>query len=304
MRTLAGMRRVVVVVLLACAAWDAAGITPAQADGDESFGGVSFSDAQRGWAVFGTRCDSARTLRPRSGDGRRRPRVAIACQPPRVRGRAGDVHAHGAPHRRERRVRHGGADDGDDEIGRRTWTRVACPRPRHSSPSPAGSSPSRARGSGARGHATSCSAARPSGRDELCPACAASATRRRASGRLSSEPVRISTPSATGTRRAAPERPTRVSRSRAAQDAPGSLRGDPCRVPGGNEVRTLAKSRPPGRYVAVLCTVRRGGRTSTCPRATPAAPSPRLRSPTPSAVEIALGSGRQHRNHEHLLADE
>jgi photosystem II stability/assembly factor-like uncharacterized protein len=48
------MRRLVVAVLLVCAT----AIAPAQAATDVWFGGMSFSDAQHGWAIFATECGS------------------------------------------------------------------------------------------------------------------------------------------------------------------------------------------------------------------------------------------------------
>ena len=52
------MRRIVVAALLICAS----AIAPAQAAPDVSFGGVSYSDARHGWAVFATPCGTSQAL--------------------------------------------------------------------------------------------------------------------------------------------------------------------------------------------------------------------------------------------------
>jgi hypothetical protein len=279
------MRRIVVAALLACAT----AIAPAHAAPDVSFGGVSFSDAQFGWAVFATECGSgavcARVVSTADGGRVWQPLARL-----HVCDGASAALCWVTAHRLTATV---GFVSGRQTMmttdGGRTWVRAALPYVEALTAVPGGVFALTSASSG-------------------CPAACDVVLRRAAVGGRGFSPVRsFRNPSqgfgddltggganlyAIGFGHPAGGAGTAYTRLSISRDGgrTWSFRGDPCRVPGGGEVDT-SQLVAAGRYAAVLCLARGRGTTSLVLSRDAGRTFARLlRSPVTHARQIALAA--------------
>jgi hypothetical protein len=278
------MRRIVVAALLACAT----AIAPAQAAPDVSFGGVSFSDAQFGWAVFATECASgpvcARVVSTADGGRVWRPLSRL-----HVCDRAAAVLCWVTAHRLTATA---GFVSGRQTMmttdGGRTWVRAELPFVEALTAVPAGVFALTSSSSG-------------------CPAACDVVLRRAAFGERRFSPVRsFRNPTqgfgddlagagpdlyAIGFGHPAGGAGTAYTHLSISRDGgrTWSFRGDPCRVPGQGEADT-SQLVAAGRYAAVLCLARAGGTTSLALSRNAGRTFARLRSPAAHARQIDLAA--------------
>jgi hypothetical protein len=278
------MRGIVVAMLVV----SAMAIAPAHAAPDMSFGGVSFSDAKHGWAVFTTRCGASGAVCARvqsTADGGRmwRPLARLrVCDGP------ADALCVATAHRVD--AKRGfvlGLQTMMTSDGGRTWVRVRMPRVEALT--------------AARGGVFALTSPHSG-----CPGPCDVVLRRAGVGDDRFAPVRaFPNPSqghfddivgagpnlyVVGFGNPAGGAGTAYARLSISRDGgrTWSSRGDPCRTPGGSEV-DMWRLAAAGRYAAAICLERRAGARWIMVSRDAGRTFTRLQPPAPEADEIVMG---------------